>query len=105
MLARIAVVFPIQQPYAVQGICILIMLHYVTGIVFQPQAAGNISQAYIWSKAGVLSTTAGKNKDSLWKKQGWDTFAPFTRYLFLPVSYICNAPTHPFLPTQPKPGQ
>lgn len=47
MLARIAVVFPIQQPYAVQGICILIMLHYVTGIVFQPQAAGNISQAYI----------------------------------------------------------
>lgn len=25
MLARIAVVFPIQQPYAVQGICILIM--------------------------------------------------------------------------------
>lgn len=111
MLARTVAAFPIRQPDAAQGICILIRerLQSVAGcnwsvrnglcsslrlreISWRPTSEARLG--YYQQQLEKPRTDFGKNKDER------PLSLSHSYYLFLPVSHTCDSPTHPFLPTK-----
>lgn len=96
MLARTVAAFPIQQPDAAQGICILIRewLQSVAGCNWSVRNGFCSSlrlREISWrptseARLGYYQQQLEKPRTAFGKKQGWETFVPFTLLLFVLAS-------------------